>query len=672
MRPMWKGAIAFGLVNIPVELYSATRDHRPRFRLLHAKDESPVHYERVCQADGKPVAWEDLVKGFEYREGPVRRPDEGRFQDRGAREDEDHRHHRFRRSQGDRRALFRDAVLPAGRQGGRSCLRAHPRGDPRVGKNRHRQDHSSGRPAPGGSRSNRRRARAHDDALRRRAGGPGRLQVPEGRRHPAGGASHGPSARGEPEREVGAREVHRRIPRQPDAGDQGQAEREDAATEGARAAEAGRGDRSDGAAAGQPRGTADRRAPARGRLQEAPARRQPRSGPDPVARRRGNGGWRDAGLDRHSDRAAARWSTGTAGIANARARCSISSIPTSTTRRPIALRNPIVFYEGHLPAFSVISFLKRGLGHAASIARLRALFARGIDPESEQEAVPRSGARTIWPTRAEVLDYGARRGRRGGRGARAAPSFDLAGTTHPGHGSWRSDLHRARARGDAPGDAALHVAAAPVRAQAQAAAACHYELRRGASAQSADRRRCPPGARRSGRAAIASRSAGTTSSASSASPSPEFDIDAHSVTNADFLQFIGDGGYDRRELWDDAELGVAGAGEGRRTRRSGSRRAGDRIRRALAKGRGPGAGCSRTFRCRSRGRSMSARRKRRRTRDGRAAAFRPRRSFIAPPSARRPATSHRIRGARRLRPPSTATSTSRRGSRFPPARVPPA
>jgi DNA end-binding protein Ku len=68
-RPMWKGAIAFGLVNIPVELYSATRDHLPRFRLLHAKDESPVHYERVCQADGKPVAWEDLVKGFEYEKG---------------------------------------------------------------------------------------------------------------------------------------------------------------------------------------------------------------------------------------------------------------------------------------------------------------------------------------------------------------------------------------------------------------------------------------------------------------------------------------------------------------------------------------------------------------------------------------------------------------------------
>jgi DNA end-binding protein Ku len=66
---MWKGSIAFGLVNIPIELYSAVRDHRPKFRLLHSKDESPVSYERVCQSEGKPVAWEDLVKGYEYEKG---------------------------------------------------------------------------------------------------------------------------------------------------------------------------------------------------------------------------------------------------------------------------------------------------------------------------------------------------------------------------------------------------------------------------------------------------------------------------------------------------------------------------------------------------------------------------------------------------------------------------
>jgi len=68
-RAMWKGSVAFGLVNIPIELYSATREHRPKFRMLHAKDESPVHYERVCQTEGKPVAWEDLVKGYEFEKG---------------------------------------------------------------------------------------------------------------------------------------------------------------------------------------------------------------------------------------------------------------------------------------------------------------------------------------------------------------------------------------------------------------------------------------------------------------------------------------------------------------------------------------------------------------------------------------------------------------------------
>jgi DNA end-binding protein Ku len=68
-RAIWKGSIAFGLVSIPVELHTAVRDHRPKFRMLHAQDQSPVRYERVCQRDGKPVAWEDLVKGYEYEKG---------------------------------------------------------------------------------------------------------------------------------------------------------------------------------------------------------------------------------------------------------------------------------------------------------------------------------------------------------------------------------------------------------------------------------------------------------------------------------------------------------------------------------------------------------------------------------------------------------------------------
>lgn len=68
-RALWKGSIAFGLVNIPIELHTAVHDHRPHFRMLHAKDKSPVRFERVCIKDGTPVAWEDLIKGYEYAKG---------------------------------------------------------------------------------------------------------------------------------------------------------------------------------------------------------------------------------------------------------------------------------------------------------------------------------------------------------------------------------------------------------------------------------------------------------------------------------------------------------------------------------------------------------------------------------------------------------------------------
>jgi DNA end-binding protein Ku len=68
-RALWKGSISFGLVNIPIELHTAVRDHRPRFRMLHAKDKSPVKFQRVCIRDGHPLAWDELVKGYEYQKG---------------------------------------------------------------------------------------------------------------------------------------------------------------------------------------------------------------------------------------------------------------------------------------------------------------------------------------------------------------------------------------------------------------------------------------------------------------------------------------------------------------------------------------------------------------------------------------------------------------------------
>jgi len=69
MAAIWKGSLTFGLVNIPVELKTAVRADHISFRLLHKEDLSPIKYERVCQADGETVPWNDVVKGYEYDKG---------------------------------------------------------------------------------------------------------------------------------------------------------------------------------------------------------------------------------------------------------------------------------------------------------------------------------------------------------------------------------------------------------------------------------------------------------------------------------------------------------------------------------------------------------------------------------------------------------------------------
>jgi DNA end-binding protein Ku len=69
-RAMWKGAIAFGLVTVPVSLYSTTeRAEKLSFRLLHEKDGSPIDYKRFCEKEDKEVPWDEIVKGYEYRKG---------------------------------------------------------------------------------------------------------------------------------------------------------------------------------------------------------------------------------------------------------------------------------------------------------------------------------------------------------------------------------------------------------------------------------------------------------------------------------------------------------------------------------------------------------------------------------------------------------------------------
>ena len=69
MRPLWKGAISFGLVTIPVSLYPAIAREELKFRMLRKNDLSPINYKRVAETDGKEVPWDHIVKGYEYEKG---------------------------------------------------------------------------------------------------------------------------------------------------------------------------------------------------------------------------------------------------------------------------------------------------------------------------------------------------------------------------------------------------------------------------------------------------------------------------------------------------------------------------------------------------------------------------------------------------------------------------
>jgi DNA end-binding protein Ku len=66
---IWSGSINFGLVTIPVKLFTAVKADELSFNLLHAKDEGRIKYERICSIDNKPVPWDEIVKGFEYEKG---------------------------------------------------------------------------------------------------------------------------------------------------------------------------------------------------------------------------------------------------------------------------------------------------------------------------------------------------------------------------------------------------------------------------------------------------------------------------------------------------------------------------------------------------------------------------------------------------------------------------
>ena len=218
--------------------------------------------------------------------------------------------------------------------------------------------------------------------------------------------------------------------------------------------------------------------------------------------------------------------------------------PAAYYSRPIALRNPIVFYEGHLPAFSLISLVKRGLGRPGVDERLESLFARGIDPDSEAAAVPRSGASTVWPEREQVLAFGADADRAVVE-ALERGAFDLEGRAHPamrgGEAIYTALEHEAmhqetllymwhrlpHAQKSPPGNLRYEVDAAPREQRAIAIPAGEATL----------------GAPRGERFGWDNEFDGHRVAV------PQFEVDAHSVTNAEYLEFIEAGGYADRSLW---------------------------------------------------------------------------------------------------------------------------
>src|SRR6266498_3239483 len=60
-RALWKGSVTFGLVNVPVQMFSA----------VHEKDDGPIGYEKVCKLEDKPVGNDEIVKAFEYKKGQL-------------------------------------------------------------------------------------------------------------------------------------------------------------------------------------------------------------------------------------------------------------------------------------------------------------------------------------------------------------------------------------------------------------------------------------------------------------------------------------------------------------------------------------------------------------------------------------------------------------------------
>ena len=218
--------------------------------------------------------------------------------------------------------------------------------------------------------------------------------------------------------------------------------------------------------------------------------------------------------------------------------------PEAYTSRPIALRHPVVFYEGHLPAFAVNTLIKRGLGRPGVSEPLERLFERGIDPEDE--AAAHGSRREAWPAREEVRRFAD------ACDALVVEALENAPIEQPGHPL----LHDAQAVFAVLEHEAMHQETLLYmwhqlpHAQKRAPAGTRAEVE-GTSPGPAVAK-VP-----AGRATLGARPGEIRFGWDNEFPQvtldvPAFEIDAHDVTNERFLEFVDAGGYREPRFWSPA------------------------------------------------------------------------------------------------------------------------
>jgi len=211
--------------------------------------------------------------------------------------------------------------------------------------------------------------------------------------------------------------------------------------------------------------------------------------------------------------------------------------------RPIPLRNPIVFYEGHMPAFAVNTLIKKALGRSGLDAHLETIFARGIDPESEATAVARGNP--AWPARETVRQYADAADR---VILDAIESDDLDRSGHPlldrAQALWtileHEEMHQ-ETLGYIFHQLPPHLKRRPAGYVSSADSSAAPDLSR--------RVRIPAGVATLGTDLRTTAFAWDNESLEHQTAVEEFSVDVFNVTNAQFLKFVEAGGYSNRRWW---------------------------------------------------------------------------------------------------------------------------